>query len=114
MAGDLAPMCYLTIFRVTDKYEIFYSQSLNIFEWGKCSVHQSLYLIVIQRAEKYNRLEIYLALDNRETPTLEIRQDSLDQCPISINADQNHCIDPKCLSMPIIADQFQSIPLNAD
>ncbi len=30
------------------------------------------------------------------------------------NADQNHGIDPKCLSMPLNADQFQSIPLNAD
>ncbi len=31
-----------------------------------------------------------------------------------INADQNHGIDPKCLSMPINADPFRSIPLNAD
>ena len=30
------------------------------------------------------------------------------------NPDQNHGIDLKCLSMPIIADQFRSIPLNAD
>ncbi len=41
-------------------------------------------------------------------------QDSLDQCPIVINADQNPGIDPKCLSMPIIADQFQSIPITPD
>ncbi len=31
-----------------------------------------------------------------------------------LNADQNHGIDPKCLSMLIIADQCWSIPLNAD
>ena len=30
-----------------------------------------------------------------------------------LNADQNHGIDPKCLSMPIIADQCQSIPINS-
>ncbi len=40
-------------------------------------------------------------------------QDSPDQCPMPINADQNHGIDPKCLSMPIIADQCRSIPLNS-
>ncbi len=38
--------------------------------------------------------------------------DSLDQCPKPINADQNTGIDPKCLSMLIIAYQFRSIPLN--
>ncbi len=33
---------------------------------------------------------------------------------MSINADQNHGIDPKCLSIPIIADQFLSnIGINA-
>ncbi len=41
-------------------------------------------------------------------------QDSPDQCPMPINADQNHGIDPKCLSMPIIADQCWSFPLNWD
>ena len=29
------------------------------------------------------------------------------------NADQNHGIDPKCLSMPINADQFLSMTINA-
>ncbi len=29
-------------------------------------------------------------------------QDSLDPCPMPINADQNHSIDPKCHPMPII------------
>ncbi len=37
---------------------------------------------------------------------------SLDQCPMPINAVQNHGIDPKCLSMLINADQFWSIALN--
>ena len=37
-------------------------------------------------------------------------QDSPDQCQMPINADQNYGIDPKCLSMPIIADQFLSMP----
>ncbi len=35
-------------------------------------------------------------------------QDSLDQCPILINADQNPGIDPKYLSMPINVDQFRA------
>ncbi len=38
-------------------------------------------------------------------------QDSLDQCPLPINSDQNHGIDLKCLSMPIISDQFLSMRL---
>ncbi len=41
------------------------------------------------------------------------KQDSLDQCPMSINADQNHGIDPKRLSMPVIADQCRLIPINS-
>ena len=32
-------------------------------------------------------------------------QDSLDQCPMSINTDQNPDIDPKYLSIPIGIDQ---------
>ncbi len=32
---------------------------------------------------------------------LGVTQDSLDHCPMPINADQNHGIDLKCLSMPI-------------
>ncbi len=32
-------------------------------------------------------------------------KDSLDQCPMPINADQNHGIDPKCLSTLIIVIQ---------
>ncbi len=38
-------------------------------------------------------------------------QDSLDHCPMPINADQNHGIDPKCLSIPIIADQSELIDI---
>ncbi len=38
---------------------------------------------------------------------VHIHQDSPDQCPMPINADQNHGIDPKCLSMPINADQYR-------
>ncbi len=34
-----------------------------------------------------------------------ILQDSLDHCPLPINANQNQGIDPKCLSMPINSDQ---------
>ncbi len=33
----------------------------------------------------------------------------LNQCPMPINAAQNHGIGPKCLSMPINADQFRSV-----
>ena len=40
-------------------------------------------------------------------------QDFPDQCPMPINVDQNHGIDPKCLSMLIIADQCRSIPINS-
>ncbi len=32
--------------------------------------------------------------------------DSLDHCPMPINANQNHAIDMKYLSMPIIANQY--------
>ena len=43
-----------------------------------------------------------------------IGQGSLGQCPIPINADQNHGIDPKCLSMLLNSDKFLSITINAD
>ncbi len=46
-----------------------------------------------------------------------ILQDSLDQCTMPINADQNSGIDPyvdQFRSMPTNADQFRAIPLNAD
>ena len=33
---------------------------------------------------------------------------------MSINADQNHDIDPKYISMSITVDQFRSIPNNVD
>ncbi len=42
---------------------------------------------------------------------LYICQDSLNQCPMPINANQNHGIDPKCLSMPIIANQSELIDI---
>ncbi len=44
-------------------------------------------------------------------------QDSLDQCPMPINADQTSGIDPNVdqfWSMKINADKFRSIPINAD
>ena len=41
-------------------------------------------------------------------------QDSLNQCPMPINTNQNSGIDLKFLSLPINADQFFSIPLNVD
>ena len=40
-----------------------------------------------------------------------IMQESLDQCPMPINADQNDGIDPK-LSIPLKVDQCWSMPID--
>ena len=74
--------------------------------WFSCARHSEKSVFDLQR-----HIDVSLTFDLIQYSRsvllshLTILQDSPNQCPMPINADQNHDIDLKCLSMLIIADQ---------